>query len=84
MKKGKLKYISEHKHWKIVDKKGHLHEPNLASTSLEIKLDGLYIHCFINYIAKGIRKKPGWYIEFWDTIFILDKSQTYLIKYKIY
>ncbi|HKL76233.1 MAG TPA: hypothetical protein VJ881_09225 [Halanaerobiales bacterium] len=83
MKKGKLKYYPKYGHWKIVDKKCTLHDPDPFYTSIAIKLYGMYINCIISYITENIIKKPGWYVQFLDATFALDKSQTYEIEYNI-
>jgi hypothetical protein len=83
MEKGKLKYFPEPKRWKIVDKKGNLHEPNPFYTSVAIKIYGQYVSCIISYLVESIKKESDWYVQFLDATFALDKSQTYEIEYDI-
>ena len=83
MEKGKLMYFQEHDHWKILDKNGILHDPNSSHSFVAIKIYGKYINCIISYFAETIKTKPGWYVEFLDATFALDKSQTYEIEYNI-
>lgn len=81
MKKGKLKYFPTSDCWKIVNKEKQLYEPDPARIFIKIKFCGQYIHCFIIWIVEGPRKDPGWYVQFWDTQFALDKTQIYEIKF---
>ena len=79
MQKGKLKYFPDSDCWKIVSRKKQLFEPDAASIFTKIKLFGQYIHCFIIWAVDGPKK--GWYVQFWDTQFILDKTQIYEVKF---
>jgi len=78
MPEGKLKYVTELDSWIIVDKKNNEYEPNPC-----------YIDTYFknyNYYEPGIiacqleeyqTKEPGWYVQFHDISFRLDKSQIY-------
>ncbi|MFW6230111.1 MAG: hypothetical protein ACOC4L_03930 [Halanaerobium sp.] len=84
MQKGKLKYFSASDCWKIVNSKRKLFEPDPANIFIKIKLLGQYINCFIIWAVDGPRKNPGWYVQFWDAQFVLDKTQIYEVKFSYY
>jgi len=82
MQKGKLKYFSDLASWKVIDKKGNKYEPNPYYLDIYFKNYRCFEHVMIIYQDKYYQKKEaGWYVQFQDISFRLDKSQIYEIEF---
>jgi len=82
MQKAKFKYFSKLASWKVVDTKGHKYDPNPCYIDVYFKSYRYYEYGMIVYqIEKYRKKEAGWYVQFQDISFLLDRSQIYEIKF---
>jgi len=78
--KGKLKYFNELDSWRVVDKKGNKYVPDPLDTDIYFNNYKYFEPCMIVYQDENFNKKEaGWYVQFQNITFRLDKSQTYEI-----
>ena len=76
MEKGKLKYFSDSDCWKVVDKKGNKYDPDPCYLDIYFKNQCLGYGMIYNQ-----EREPGFYVEFQDISFKLDRSQIYEIEF---
>lgn len=81
MQNGKLKYFPDSNGWKLVNKQEQFFEPNPANVSIMIKIFNQFIYCFICKVVDGSGKNSDWYIRFYNTKFVLDRTQSYEVRF---